>query len=215
MGKKICVLFGSARKRGTTAAMVTSFVEGMRSVAPDVEVDQHCLYDLDFNDCRDCLACKMSSDSNAGCRFRDGATELLAGIRNDADALVVASPIYYFDVTAPLRAVMHRLFFPGRLTRELPSAGIFTMNQPPENYEAWIKPHFDAIISFFTRQLNTPMDTVFAYNTQPWPEGKGSRYVGYGDGFVEKREQVHKERWEGDLQAAFDAGVAFAKRISD
>lgn len=213
MASKLIVLNGSARKRGTTAAMIDKFVEGACSVRDDVEVEQVNLYDLDYKDCRDCLACKMSADPNVGCRFRDGATELLSHIRNDADALVVASPIYYFDVTAPLRAVMHRLFFPGRLTRELPSAGIFTMNQPPENYEAWIKPHFDAIINFFTRQLNTPMSTVFAYNTQPWPEGKGSRYKGYGEGYVEAREQVHKERWEGDLRGSFDAGVAFAERI--
>lgn len=213
MTKQITVLFGSARKRGTTAAMVEHFMAGLTEACADVEITTKYLYDLDFKDCRDCLACKLSDDPNVGCRFRDGANELLSSIRNEADGLVVASPIYYFDVTAPLRAVMHRLFFPGKLTRELPSAGIFTMNQPPENYEAWIKPHFGTIIDFFARQLNAPMSTVFAYNTQPWPDGKGARYVGYGQGYVEERERVHALRWEADLQAAYAAGKAFAARV--
>lgn len=212
MGKKVIVLFGSARKKGTTAAMIESFLAGMREVDPSLEVETNYLYDLDYKDCRDCLGCKLKA-RDARCVFRDGAKGLLDAIRDEADALVVASPIYYFDVTAPLRSVMHRLFFPGKLGRELPSAGIFTMNQPPENYEAWIRPHFDAITGFFGRHLGVPMETVFAYNTQPWPDGKGNRYKGYGEGYVEERERVHAERWEGDLTRAFEAGKRFAAYV--
>jgi hypothetical protein len=49
---------------------------------------------------------------------------------------------------------------------------------------------------------------------QSWPDGKGNRYKGYGEGYVEERECVHVERWEGDLTRAFEAGKAFARRIA-
>lgn len=213
MSTRIIVLNGSPRKRGSTASMTECFEAGLSSVRDDVTFERYDLYDLDFKDCRGCLACKLSQDPDTGCRFKDGGTELINRIRVDADALVVASPIYYFDVTAPTRSVMHRLFYPGKLSHALPSAGIFTMNQPPENYEQWIKPHLDAVISFFGRHLLQPMDTVFAYQTQPWVTGRGARYVGLGSDYVEERERVHAERWESDLALAYEAGKAFVDRL--
>ena len=47
MGKKVIVLFGSARKKGTTAAMVGRFLEGMREADPSLEVNVNYLSDLD------------------------------------------------------------------------------------------------------------------------------------------------------------------------
>ena len=107
---KIVVLVGSMRKGGNTDLLARSFAEGARK-NNDVEVIS--VADVKVNPCRGCNAC-YSSEGNLCVQKDDmsGIYEKLAG----ADVLVIASPVYFYGISAQLKAVIDRLHAPVRNT---------------------------------------------------------------------------------------------------
>lgn len=62
---------------------------------------------------------RPSKDTENGhCLFRDGAYDLIRGIKSGA-GLVFAPPVYYFDVPSQMRAILERLFYPGNADHEI------------------------------------------------------------------------------------------------
>ena len=108
--KRIMIIDGGPRKNMNTAAMCEKFAEGARDAGVEVKIVR--LYDLDYKGCRSCMACKLKNAHLPSCRFPDGLSDVLAECAS-ADGLVMASPIYFGEVTAQLRAFFERLTFPG------------------------------------------------------------------------------------------------------
>ena len=98
---KILVLQGSPNRNGSTYMMANKFIEGAKSVGHDVELVQ--LADLDISPCTGCIACGYEGD----CVQADDMEDLLERILA-SDMLVFATPLYYFGVTAQMKAVIDR-----------------------------------------------------------------------------------------------------------
>jgi multimeric flavodoxin WrbA len=62
------------------------------------------LNNLDYRGCQSCMACKTKSDR---CVLEDDLTEVLEAIR-DTDILVLASPVYFWEVSGQLKTFMDR-----------------------------------------------------------------------------------------------------------
>lgn len=92
---KALFLNGSPRKNFNTAQMLQKAMDGAREAEADTELIN--LFDYEFTGCRSCFACQMKSTEYGQCLFRDGAYDLIRGIKS-SDGLVFAAPIYYFDV---------------------------------------------------------------------------------------------------------------------
>lgn len=106
------IVDGGPRKNMNTAAMIEAFANGARSVSDEIEVKHVRLYDLDYTGCVSCLACKVKNSKYTDvCARKDGMTEVLRESAY-ADGLVLASPIYFSQITAQLRAFIERLIFP-------------------------------------------------------------------------------------------------------
>ena len=103
------IIDGGPRRNMNTAAMVEAFADGARSEGAEVKHIR--LYDIDYKGCRSCMACQLKGKRVDSCRFKDGITDILAECAT-ADGLVLASPIYFGEVTAQLRAFWERLVFP-------------------------------------------------------------------------------------------------------
>lgn len=126
---------GSPRKDGNTAALLREALQSAEASGAGAE-SVH-LYDLSFKGCVSCFACKRKNGAQYGaCTCRDALTPLLEKIRR-ADALVLASPIYFMHLTAQMRAFLERLLFPyfsytetyaSLFPRPLPIACLYTMN---------------------------------------------------------------------------------------
>ena len=58
---------------------------------------------------RGCMACEYCFSHNGECAQKDDMTQVYAELK-DADMVVFASPIYWFDITAQLKAVIDRLY---------------------------------------------------------------------------------------------------------
>jgi len=104
MGKNIVVLSGSPRKEGNTSILAASFIDGARSVGKNVKV-----FNTTEMKIGGCLGCKHCFESKGICIQKDDMPIVLEALKT-ADALVLASPVYYFDMTAQLKLAIDRTF---------------------------------------------------------------------------------------------------------
>ena len=101
---KIVVLNGSPRKGGNTEIMTQAFTKG-------AEKKGHEVVNLPVGTMkiRGCMACEYCFSHNGEYAQKDDMTQVYAELK-DADMVVFASPIYWFDITAQLKAVIDRLY---------------------------------------------------------------------------------------------------------
>ncbi len=105
---KIKILNGSPRKENT-AAMCEAFAEGAKEAGHDVEI-----LHVGKMKIAGCLGCEYCHGKGEGkCVQQDDMTQVIAAYQ-DADAVVYASPIYYFGMTAQIMAAMQRVYCIGK-----------------------------------------------------------------------------------------------------
>lgn len=101
------ILFASPRKEGNTAALMEPFIKKFESEGQEVTV--FILYEMDILGCRACLACQDEFNGFA-CPIKDDMQKIFDSIRM-SDLILLASPIYSWYVTAPLKAALDRLVY--------------------------------------------------------------------------------------------------------
>ena len=107
---KVMAVNGSPRKTWNTATLLKKALKGAASQGADTELIH--LYDLNFNGCISCFACKIRGGKSYGrCAVKDGLAPILKKIEA-ADALILGSPIYFGNVSGEMRSFMERLLFP-------------------------------------------------------------------------------------------------------
>lgn len=105
---KIAILNGSPRVCNTTA-MVNAFAEGAKEAGHEVEI-----LHVGKMKIGGCLACEYCHTKGEGkCVQKDDMEKVMPAYK-EADMIVFASPIYYFDVTAQLSAAMQRVYAIGK-----------------------------------------------------------------------------------------------------
>ena len=102
---KIVVFNGGPRARGNTAAMVDAFIDGAKSAGN--EVVRFDLALMDIHGCRGCFG--GHSDRECPCVQRDAMDQIYPAVR-ESDVVVLASPLYYWNLSGQLRTAMDRLF---------------------------------------------------------------------------------------------------------
>lgn len=107
MSAKIVAIVGSYRKDGITERAVAAVLEGARAHGAVTEIFSLREKPIEF--CTNCRACTQEPGEARGrCTQHDGMEEMLAAIES-ADAVVLASPVNYYNVTALFRRFMERL----------------------------------------------------------------------------------------------------------
>ena len=101
---KVLILNGSPRKGGNTSLAVDELVGPFSEDGVGSEVVQ-----VGNRDIRGCIACGRCAELGR-CVFDDVVNELAPRFE-EADGLVVASPVYYASANATLVAVLDRLFY--------------------------------------------------------------------------------------------------------
>lgn len=205
---------GSPRKNWNTATLLEHALRGATTEGAETELIH--LYDLNFKGCTSCFACKLKGGKSYGeCAMRDELTLVLDKI-DDADALILGSPLYFGLVTGEMRSFLERLLFPN-LTytlpptslfgRTMPTAFIYTMNvseqQMKENYAAHISANenllgrifgqAESLCSFETLQFEDYDQVVFEY-VDP-----------------EERRERHRTVFPEDCKKASALGARFGK----
>lgn len=102
---KILVLNGSPRPHGNTAAMVDAFVEGAKEQEHDITVIPVCQKKI-----AGCLSCEYChTKGNGRCIQKDDMQEIYP-ILDEAELIVLASPIYYHSFTGQLQCAINRIY---------------------------------------------------------------------------------------------------------
>jgi len=106
----IIAVNGSPRKDWNTATLLRKALEGAASRGARTELVH--LYDLAYQGCRSCFACKTRGGKSYGaCAVKDGLSPVLAAT-GEADALILGSPVYFGTVTGEMKSFLERLLFP-------------------------------------------------------------------------------------------------------
>ena len=208
---------GSPRKTWNTAKLLTQALAGAASQGADTELVR--LYDLDFKGCTSCFACKLiDGPSNGRCALKDELTPVLRQIEDDAEALILGTPVYFGSQSGEMRSFLERLLFaplvyadPPRTAfpRRIRTGMIYTMNAPQAaivalGYEAL----FRSTEATLARILGES-ETLCSYDTYQFPDYSKVVMERMDPAQkAERREQVFPE----DCRKAFEFGRRLASK---
>jgi multimeric flavodoxin WrbA len=99
---RIIAFNGSPRKGGNTQVLLEAVLDGIRQSGHDVEVFR--LNDLTYRPCQNCGGCTKEGKCVLGDDMTPLYDKLLA-----ADGIIVASPIYFYGVSAQTKSFLDRL----------------------------------------------------------------------------------------------------------
>lgn len=100
----IAALLGSPRKQGNSTALATAFLEQAAELGAQTQA--FALNQLSYKGCQGCYACKGKSDR---CVVKDDLAPVLEAM-SLADTWVVASPIYFGQISGQLKCCLDRWF---------------------------------------------------------------------------------------------------------
>jgi multimeric flavodoxin WrbA len=109
MSKSFLIVNGSPRKNGNTAYLISKLIEGISETHPDADIEVINLRTMKIGPCRACDACRKEDRKQPYCAFQDDMAGLYEKVVQ-CDALVLASPIYWFSITAQMKLFMDRLY---------------------------------------------------------------------------------------------------------
>lgn len=102
---KILILNGSPRPQGKTAAMVAAYAEGAREAGHEVNIIDVCKLKIGG-----CLACEYCHTKGEGkCVQKDDMQEIYP-LLEEAEMIVLASPVYYHSFTGQLQCAINRIY---------------------------------------------------------------------------------------------------------
>jgi multimeric flavodoxin WrbA len=110
--KRVVVILGSPRKNGNSAILAKNVISGANSLG--ARVDSYYLHEMDIKPCDACDVCqKGDSDS---CIIPDDMQVIYPKLLK-ADVIVIASPIYWFSLSAQTKLFMDRCYALGTSDR--------------------------------------------------------------------------------------------------
>lgn len=102
MGKKVLILSGSPRKGGNSDLLCDEFMKGAAEAGNEVEKIRVAAKKI-----APCSGCYYCSANGGSCVHSDDMAEILRKMI-DADVIVLASPVYFYSVSAQIKAVIDR-----------------------------------------------------------------------------------------------------------
>ncbi len=103
---KIVILTGSPRKGGNTDIMAKTFADTAAKKHTVVTLNVAALH------IHGCLGCGYCWSNHGTCVQKDDMAQVWEQLK-DANLVVFASPIYWFDITAQMKTVIDRLYAGG------------------------------------------------------------------------------------------------------
>ena len=141
---RIVVLVGSMRKGGNTDLLAQAFAEG---AGKNNIVEMVSVADYKVNPCIGCNSC-FSREGNQ-CFPKDDMEEIYKKLKM-ADVLAIASPVYFYGISAELKAIINRLHTPMRNEFKIKKLALLLVGAAtlPELFDA-IKLQYQLVLNFF------------------------------------------------------------------
>jgi multimeric flavodoxin WrbA len=103
--KRILILKSSPRNKSNSSLLADQVAAGAR--AAGAQVESYDLHNMDIQPCDACEACRDATDDDC---ILDDDMQLLYPRLRDADGIVLASPIYWFTMSAQLKLCIDRWY---------------------------------------------------------------------------------------------------------
>ena len=212
---KIMAFNGSPRKTWNTATLLEQALKGAASQGAETELIH--LYELKFKGCISCFECKTRGGKSYGrCAVQDELTPILKRVE-EADALILGSPIYFGTVSGEMHSFMERLLFPfltyteppqSLFPRKMPTGFIYTMNVTEEIAKDWgYAQHFDKNAQYLQMIFGTS-ESLFCFDTYQFKDYTKVLATRFDAAHKAQRRQ---EVFPQDCQKAFEMGARFAR----
>ena len=212
---KVIAFNGSPRKKCNTAMLLQKALEG--AISQGAKTDLIHLYDLKYTGCQSCFACKTKGGKSYGrCAVKDDLSPILKKVE-EADVIILSSPIYYGTVSGEMKSFMERLMFPFMtysnppqflFPKKIKTGFIYTMNVTEEEMKAM---GFDQHLRFNEMLLQIifgASESLCSFDTYQFQDY--SKVV--ADHFdPEKKAKRRKEVFPIDCEKAFEMGVRLSK----
>ena len=102
MSKKVLILSGSPRKGGNSDILCDEFLRGAQDAGHKAEKIR-----VAEKKVAPCSGCYYCSTHGGACVHKDDMADILQKMI-DADVIVLASPVYFYSISAQLKAVIDR-----------------------------------------------------------------------------------------------------------
>lgn len=102
--KNILIITGSARNGGNTELMADAFIKGAEAKGHKVTK-----FRAGAKNIKGCIGCETCWSKGRPCSLEDDFSQLGA-LLEEADMVVFASPLYFFNITAQIKAAIDKLF---------------------------------------------------------------------------------------------------------
>lgn len=103
MDKKILGIYGSPRENGNTDLLLDEILKVAQMENKKAKIHRVYLRNLSISPCRECRECEKKGT----CVIMDDM-QTLYGILQEADCIVLASPIFFYSVTAQTKSMIDR-----------------------------------------------------------------------------------------------------------
>lgn len=154
MSMKIVCLLGSPRAKGNSTALAKRFCEAAKTLGAKIQTFS--LNKLAYRGCQACMACKTKLEK---CILEDDLSRVLDAV-HQCDVLVLASPVYYGDISAQMKAFIDRTFsflrpdytsnpHPSRLSAGKKLVFVLTQGQPDETQFEDIFPRYKVFLQWY------------------------------------------------------------------
>ena len=141
----IVILMGSPNKNGSTALLVERFAKGAAEAGHTCEVIDVCRADV--RPCTGCVRCGYEGP----CVQKDGMEKIRAKLLA-CDMVVFATPLYYYGMTAQLKAVVDRFCSSNSsITRRHLKSALITVawNSDDWTFDA-LEAHYDTLVRYLS-----------------------------------------------------------------
>ena len=139
---KILVITGSPRKNGNSATLADHFIKGAKEAGHEVV-----RFDAAFKKVHPCIACN-SCGMDGPCVFKDDFEFVREHIVN-ADCVVFATPMYYFGISAQLKAVIDRFYaINGSIHVPKKAVLLMTYANTAASEAVPIKSHYEVLLKY-------------------------------------------------------------------
>ena len=139
---KVVAFNGSPRKDGNTSILIDEVLKIIASHGIETEVVQ--VGGTDVNGCRACLRCRKENDNR--CHNNSPLMNEFIAKMEEADGIIIGSPVYYTDVSAEIKALIDCAGYSmrvGKPLRHKPGAAVIAVRRAGSTHA------FDTINHFF------------------------------------------------------------------
>lgn len=218
---KLLAFNGSPRKGWNTSTLLENACEGAESMGAQTRLIH--LADLNYSGCTSCFACKrLGGNSYGHCAIDDDLTPLLAEVE-EADAVILGTPVYFGAETGLMRNFMERLIFPyltyssgpNLFPEDIKTGFIYTMNMKEEHLADTGLQERIELNECYMRAIFSHTETLISCDTYQF-----SDYSLYESDIFDAaaKKKQYEEVFPQDCEAAFQMGVRLVqerpKRLS-